>query len=974
MSPRTSVRCIAVSLALAWVAHAHAHAPMTSEYATQFWDSSSGLPHNSVSAITQTPDGYLWVGTFGGVARFDGVNFTSFSSRDVPEFRDNVVQDLYVDPDGRVWVGTGTGGVVVYERGRWTAYSVSQGLPSEIVYCVMAAGKAMLIGTQAGLAILENGTITHSPHPEAMNRPIWVVYPEPDGSYWLGSDEGFVARVHDGSIETFGVDDGLPTGNVRKIVRDGNGVLWVATDFGVARRGLERFEAYRNLPFEGASVRAMAPDGQTMWVGAYGGLARVRGSGVDVMTYDDGLPGEIVRAIYVDKEQNVWFGMGGAGLGVLKPAAVRTLTSNDGLGGDVVRAIFESRDGSVWIGTLDGGVTQWKGDHAVRVYRESDGLPDDGVLSLSEDLSGAIWVGTRRGVARIRAGSVERFPELKAINDDQIRGLFTSSDGSVWIGAVQYGVVRYKDGEFTLIGPEAGLSSSMPFYITEDLDGSILVATHGGGLNRLRDGVPVEVIDTTTGLPTDRVWSIDVDAEGAIWVACRGAGLVHYREGVVTTIDAAHGLYDDVVYHVIDDGGGRLWMSSNRGIFFVRKDELTAFIDGRVDEVHSVPFGKSEGMLNTECNGAAQPAGWRMKDGTIWFPTLHGVAIVNPSAVRYDRNPPDVLLEAFTIDGSSTDLASRIRVAPDAKRIEIRFTGVSLSAPRAIEFQWRLSPYDADWFGPTQARTASYTDLPPGEYHFEVSALSREGVWSPVPASVKFVVLPHSWEKTSFRVMIVSVVLLIATLIYFVRVRSLRAMASELEGLVASRTKELESANQRLETLSLVDGLTGVANRRAFDAALDREWRRAQRDKTPVALILFDIDAFKGYNDTYGHLNGDDVLKRFAEVLAESAKRPGDVVARYGGEEFVILLSNASASSARAIAESVRSGVEALGIPNEASPASDVVTTCAGVASITPDTGAESGALIDKADAALYEAKRTGRNKVATWGSDVVAR
>ncbi len=949
-------------LALLLPGIAFAHMRMAREFAPQAWDAERGLPHNSVSAIAQTRNGYLWLGTYGGVARFDGVNFTSFNSKNTPEFKDNLVQAMLADSRDRLWIGTGTGGVVRYSNGRFRAFRASDGLPSDAIWSFAQRGNETWVGTQAGIAVIDGERVRSLMIKELVGQPVWALFADAGGVMWAGFEGTGLARIDSNRVTVYSTAAGLPNPNVRAILRDSRGVLWVGTDEGLARLDGERFIPLRGYDLEHASVRALAESSDALWIGTFEGLGRLRDGSIESLDYADGLPSDTIRALYVDREKNVWLGTGGGGLVGLKRAYVRTVSTKDGLGSDVVRAICQARDGSVWAATFGGGVTHLKSG-ANAVFTTKDGLPSDVVLSLAEDPDGAMWAGTRAGLARIANGRVETFPGEPALTGTPIRALYFARDGALWIGSTRDGLIRLHDGKSTVWGREQGLSSNAVCFITETKDGSIWTATNGGGLNRLADG-RITTIGTRAGLPTEYVWSILEDDDGSLWVGSRDSGLLRVKDGRITTIDSTHGLFDDIVYSVIDDGRGRLWMSSNRGIFFVRKRELHAFAAGATAQVHSVAFGRNEGMLNTECNGGSQPAGWRMRDGTIWFPTLRGIATVDPAAVPEDLTPPEAIIESVDVDGVPVEPGRKINVLSGTRRLEFRFTGISLSVPERLQFRWRLTPFDADWVERSWTRSASYTDLPPGTYRFEVNVSNQEGQWGEHVAGVDIRVRPRWFETNLFRVVVLLSALVMIGGVYLLRVRTIEARQRDLENLVEARTAELHAANERLEALTLIDGLTGVANRRAFDLTIETEWRRAQREGAVVSLIISDIDSFKAYNDTYGHQRGDEVLRKVGDILHRAGKRPGDLVARYGGEEFAIILSGTGTDGAWRIAELLRADVEALGIPNLHGSAGPILTISLGIASLIPAMGSSPAELIGAADAAMYLAKKAGKNRV----------
>ncbi|HSN68199.1 MAG TPA: diguanylate cyclase, partial [Thermoanaerobaculia bacterium] len=682
------------------------------------------------------------------------------------------------------------------------------------------------------------------------------------------------------------------------------------------------------------------------------------------------LPSDAIRTILDDREGNLWVGTGGGGLVRLKEASVRSITSAGGLPVKIARTVMEARDGALWIGTFGEGAIRVR-DGAATAIDMRAGLPDDVVYSLAEDPAGAIWIGTRRGIARWSAGSVRLFGTADGLRSLAVRALFIDRDGVVWAGTPS-GAFRFANGRFE---PAGDTAERAVFFITQTRDGAIWMAVYGHSLQRLHRG-QTETFRESDGLPTTAIWSIHEDERGTLWIGSRGAGLIRYQDGRFRSFDTTDGLPDDVIYHVLEDEEGRLWMSANKGIFAARRTELDAYAEGKSTRISSLSFGKAEGMVSSECNGASQPAGWEAADGKLYFPTLAGVAVVDPATVTSVDVVPRAIIEGLVVNGESIETSDGLSIPPGADRLEIHYTGLMLSAPaERITFRYRLSPLESEWIEGGVDRSARYTNLPPGRYRFQVAAAER-GSHLASEASLPFEIQPHLWETALFWIAIGALAVAAVALAAWWRGGRARRREAELLQLVSQRTEQLAAANTLLEQQSRVDSLTGLANRRHFDEALEREWRRAIRDRAWLSIILADVDQFKAYNDAYGHQSGDECLRRIASVLRDSAHRPGDLVARYGGEEFAIILFGSEPEHVARIAESARASVEGVGIEHAYSSVSRVVTISFGAASVRPHPGVESEQLIALADELLYQSKRTGRNRVrsGTLGIENVER
>jgi diguanylate cyclase (GGDEF)-like protein len=375
-------------------------------------------------------------------------------------------------------------------------------------------------------------------------------------------------------------------------------------------------------------------------------------------------------------------------------------------------------------------------------------------------------------------------------------------------------------------------------------------------------------------------------------------------------------------------------------------------------------FGLDDGMKNVEVNGNSGGA-WKDPGGRLWFATRGGAVSVDPARLARNKLAPQVAIEDAEEDGRPLPSGGGWSLPAGTRTLEFHYTALSLLSPAATVFRRRLEGFDPDWVDAGRDRDATYTNLPPGHYRFRVIAANSDGFWNEMGAGIAFDVEPRFHERLWFRSLAVLFVLVVGPLFYSVRVRRLDRQRDRLEGLVAQRTAEVRAANERLAQLAREDALTGVANRRRLDEALDEEWRRAIRYASSLSFLLFDIDFFKRYNDRLGHMVGDVCLKAIARTAAELCQRAGEVVARYGGEEFAVLMPNVSEDEARAVAEQLRSKVEASAIPHPDSSVAPVVTVSVGVASIQPVArGGSAADLVGAADRALYLAKESGRNCV----------
>lgn len=950
------------------------------QYGLAVWTTDQGLPQDSVSALLQDREGYLWIGTQEGLARFDGQTFLVFDKRREPLFTSASVLSLWEARDGTLWVGLEAGGILGRRNGRFFRPGEGGPLADESVNALWEdAGGTLWIGTAEGhLYTCLKDRVHPRSVPGLMGTCIYALAGDGEGSLWVGTNEG-VARLRGKVWETVLSTDKEPDWFYALLPeKDG---LWVGS-----YRGLHRWEKGRprrwgeeaGLP--GPSVNALlAEEGSsTLWLGTSRGLVRFRNGVFELLDEREGLPNPQVGSLCLDREGGLWVGTKG-GLAHLYDADVVTVGRRQGLRSEVVLAVAVDAGGALWVGTEGGGLVRREGGRSEAVGLEL-GLAEATVSTLHPEPGGALlFFADGHGLFEWRDGKVRRLhPEVKELRHYSVSDLRRLRDGRLAVAASSGLYLEEAGGKrLKRIGPDDRWPSPILNALWEAPDGT-LWAGGEGGLLLFREGRLQRVYGKADGLPDLRINGLFEGEEGRLWVTTSG-GLALFENGRFHPLTAREGLPNETLFAALEDRRGSLWLSSNGGLFRARTDEVVETCRGKLAAVSFRVFGKADGMASGECNGGTQPPGWRASSGRLVFATMKGVAVVDPERLRPNLAAPPVTLEGAAVNGRPVSFeGGRLVVPPGRHRVEIRFSALTFSAPERVRFRFRMEPFDADWSPPQPSRTAVYTALPPGSYTFRVTACNKDGVWNEAGASLTVVQKPRFYERRSVQGLAFLLLLLTLASAWRVRERRVEARERELTRLVELRTAalhdlnarlerqaaDLEEANRRLAFLSRLDDLTGLANRRTFDEALESEWRRALRTGQMLALLMADIDHFKAFNDAYGHLEGDACLSRVAAALREGVGRAGDLVARYGGEEFAVILPGLDLPAALQVAEALRSRVEALAIPTTVSDAAPVVTLSLGAASCVPHRRRIPRDLLARADAALYEAKRKGRNRV----------
>jgi signal transduction histidine kinase/CheY-like chemotaxis protein/ligand-binding sensor domain-containing protein len=752
------------------------------------------LPQNTVTAIAQTADGYLWLGTPAGLVRFDGVRFTLFNKRNTNTIRNNSVTSLEVGQDGALWVGTAAG-LLRLSEGEFTIYTPDNGLPSQSISRLrLSRDGSLWIGTSnAGVVRLREGKFTNYTVRQGLcSNVVSALYESHDGSLWVGTDSG-VNRLKEGKITFYGLQSGMSDLDGMSFYEETDGSLWIGTDGGgVDRLKNGKFSVYSlESGLLDKDIWSICKDRDgNLWFGTVGGgLARFREGRFNSYTTADGLSSDYVLSLFEDREGNLWIGTRGGGLNQLKNGSITSYTKKEGLSNEDVKCVYESRDGSLWIGTEGGGVNHLKAGK-FSTLSTKNGFLNESVYSILEDRDGILWTGAgEKGVCRVKDGKFTAMTTKQGLSDNDVRALCQSQDGTLWFGT-NNGLTRLRNGRTTVYGVNEGLLGSSVRSLLESRDGSLWVGTEGGGLYRLKDE-RFTPYTTGQGLSDDSVLTLYEDEEQVLWIGTRG-GLTRMKGGQFTRYTVEDGLFDDAVCKILEDGSGNLWMSSSRGIYRVSKEELAEFARGDIRHFTSYSYGTADGMASSECGCESQPTGWKGRDGKLWFATSKGVVVLDPDRVKRNESLPTVRIEYVKVDNNSTPGTHILQAPPGNGNVEIRYTALGLTAPEKARFKYQLEGYDREWVDARGRRTAYYTKLPPRRYRFVVIAANGDGMWNQTGAMVELSLEPHFYQTTLFYLASILAALLVSFAVHRLRVHQLKLQEKRLALQVENRTRELQ--------------------------------------------------------------------------------------------------------------------------------------------------------------------------------------
>jgi ligand-binding sensor domain-containing protein/signal transduction histidine kinase len=739
------------------------------------WQSDVGLPDNTVVGIEQTPDGFLWVATPGGLVRFDGLQFQPFLPVTTAGVPASLMEAILVDRRGRLWVAMEQGTLVCVDHGRTTVLTRDNGLPDAEVH-------QMLDDAAGG---------------------VWVSY--------LG---GGLLRIEDGKVRAFTAEDGLPGGRTRQVALGKDGQLWFATgkSLGVYRDG-----RFRTLA-EVTAQRIVGARGGGVWICTGKQLLKFAADGtlVRLGLLPSWEPNTNPTVLYEDRSGNLWIGTREAGVFRYDSAnlSFERLTEHQ-----EILSIKEDRDGNVWIGTRGGGLTQFK-PRAVDLQNVEPSFPFAPVSSLCQDRSGLMWAVRQNGMvwwnngtawspmsdqpgwSELIATSVTadatdgvwigtqgkglwhwqnqavsaRLDKAGGLAGESVTALLTGPAGELWIGtrsgAGNPALQCRRAEQMQTFALPAGSGTVVALAV--DAAGDCWTATARGLLLRVRKGVLSDATDTTFA-QARAIRCLLATADGSLWIGYGGDGLGRLKAGRFSHCRMEQGLHDDFISQILTDGRGRLWLAGNRGIFSVRERELDEVAAGRLSRVQAVAYGQHEGLPRLQASHGAWPAALRDQNGSLWFAMQSGYAVVQPQNLQDNPAPPSVVLERVTVNGKTVAAyaageavaapdasaspvalgqgAAHLRVLPGQRQVEFTFTALSFKLPESIVFKYRLHGLDKDWVEAGHRRSASYPQVPAGDYRFQVLACNSDGVWNETGAAVALTVMPNWWETSWFRVL-----------------------------------------------------------------------------------------------------------------------------------------------------------------------------------------------------------------------------
>jgi len=801
---------------------------LAAQYRLKAWTAENGLPQNVIRGIAQTPDGYLWIATLDGVARFDGMRFTTFNKSNTPGIASNRFSAMVEDQNGDLWLTNEGGALTRYHRGSFHTYGPEDGVPSNSIRGIARdnAGNLWMLSDDAIMEWNKAAAGLVDITPDSLR-----IHYEPlfwDNVGFWGHDKAGLHIFFEGRFLSFPRPAWLPDSSIWNVGVDGSGMVWIETFDGrqaVIPPGKQAAE-----PVDPAHPRAISyrdPHGH-LWTFHVGPR---------LMRFLDfessGQPASIPLTRFLeDNEGNVWIGTEGAGLTQLQEQSINVLSKAQGLIDQDVYPVYQDRSGAIWMGAWSLGLSSFRNGQFTN-YSTAQGLPGRLVSALGGDSEGNLWVATHGGLGIFRDGQFRK-PTFLLPERAVAHAILQDRGGTIWIGTTN-GLVSYRGGPSRTLTVQDGLAGNDVKVIIESASGDLWIGGYGG-LTRLHNG-QFSHWSEKDGLPSDNIRAIYEDLDGVIWIGSYDGGLGRYKNGKFTRYTERDGLFNNGVFQILEDARGNFWMSCNRGIYRVSKHDLNAFAEGKQSKIVSVAYGKADGMLNVECNGGLWPAGIKATDGKLWFPTQDGVAVIDPESVRINPQPPPVVIEAVRVDRIPVPFQGSLKIPPGKENLEIEYTALSFIHSEQIQFRYMLEGLDSDWIEAGSRRTAYYSHLPPGKYTFHVIADNSDGVWNNEGQKLAITVVApfyRTWWFIALEALAVAALITLAVRYRLAQLKRAQAMQKAFsQQLIASQENERQRIASELHD-SLGQRLVVINNLALF--AIRAKGKAADTGEEPGAL------------------------------------------------------------------------------------------------------------------------------------------
>ncbi|UCC41016.1 MAG: helix-turn-helix domain-containing protein [Candidatus Aminicenantes bacterium] len=734
-----------------------------SQFAHLQWTTQNGLPHNTIQSIYQTRDGYLWIGTEAGLVRFNGKSFSTFDQTSLIHLPVSEIMAIYEDHDRNLWLGTFGEGLYIYKKGLFTQISKDKGFHSQSIFDIREDDQGNIwMGTGDGLVRYKNDRFDYLTTENGLsNNTIIELYKDRNDNIWFGSLDGSVFKIeketadyddiHDvmfqkAPIEAFYVED---------IFEDKDGNILVPTGSGLfffKEGNTQRYGKISGISDFRILSMIQSQSGH-FWAGTSGnGLIRLNQNHSYDEFSDRFLNNEVITVVFEDKNENIWIGTRGSGLHKLYDGCFSTFTVKEGLINNYIRSIFEDSKGRLWIGT-NRGLNYMLHGRVLHVNHQI--LKSSNIMALLEYIDGSILAATSsQGLFRYFQDRWINLSENSELGYHFFTSLFLDSHGVLWIGTADNGLYKYENDSFQNYTKNSGLGGGSIHCIFEDHDHTLWVGTIEGLYSHDKGMFSPSPHDA---LSTSSIYYIHQDAQKRMYFATLDSGLIMLKSDKLTSFTTAEGLYTNAVYSILEDPAGNFWMACDKGIISVSKNDLLDYEKGLIHQIQCRIFNENDGLKTREAGGGTQPSSCKAQDGQFFFPTVKGMAVINPGCERKSSQFQNVLIKYIKTKNDILFSAKEFVFPPGKRNITFYLDIIDFSHYQDTKIRYRLNGYKEEWSelsGKTDM-VAQYEGLKKGQYEFEMMLLNNQYQWIPAPTRMKIQIEPYFYQKKEFLILLI---------------------------------------------------------------------------------------------------------------------------------------------------------------------------------------------------------------------------
>lgn len=810
------------------------------------WTGDQGLISNNLTSSIQTKSGFIWITTYNGLMRFDGLKFDVYHRQVTPSLESDSFYKAYEDSTGVLWFASQGNGITKYYNNHFEHYLPDNKMLPKSIRCLYLENQNTIWAgsSNRGLYKIQNGIVEAIADSVLKDISVLDVLKDKNGTVWVATEGYGIIKITPESVSEITTYEGLASNIVNKLSLLSTGEIAAGTN-----NGLNFIRGDKNVittfsDLEGIRINTLETDHDgTLWIGAETGLGRIS-KDKNYYEFTDQtkhLPFSRINDLTIDKEGNLWISTGRNGLIRLRETPITPFTTAQGLSSDLSNCVALGKNNDLYFGSDLGYLDHYVNGKVSPVKIKSP-LNQESIRDIFVDDSEELWLATYKGVLHITGQQERLYTEKDGLPSTDVRRVIQDSQGNLWFATRSSGIIKFTNGKVTqVLNLQNGLSSNYILAIEEDASQRIYLGTHSGGLNIIEPDGTINIHHFSEQDDGKLIFNIHFDNDGSAWLATNN-GLYHFDNGNFKEIKIKQTTPGNTYFDCFHDKEGYLWLTSNNGLIRLNPEELSLFLKGTRDHVTPRVFNEEDGMLTRECSSASRSL--VTEDGTIYVPTLQGISIIDTKRITDNQQIPSVIISGLETDSQFFSLDSAITLAPGNLRYTFVFTAPVFTSPSRVQFKYKLEGVDRFWVNSKTDRQIEYTNLPPGTYTFRVIAAIGDGPWSMQTSSAPITIQPYFYQTLWFQSAVVAFIIVLLVAFYKWRVRFIVKRNEELIKVNTELDRFVYSASHDLRApLTSILGLVTLA-RMDKDTPTDSYLKRIEISIHKLDVFIRDIIDF----------------------------------------------------------------------------------------------------------------------------------